>query len=423
MFLGCKDVNSFDWVSQLRYYWDREVEDLNIRQTDAKLWYGYEYIGNSPRLIITPLTDRCYVTLTACINNKQGCYFHGPTGAGKTSTIMNLAKAVGIWAISFTCSESLKYSLLITSIVNIMHNGLWGCFDRFNEISSNVLSTISEDITTIYNGFRKQANFVKIQGKELKLNNRVALFMTVTTVNKVKPKELTESLKAIFRPVVMMKPDHAIITESLLFCDGFKNAKSITKNLLQFLKMLPHKLSANNFYELGMRTLITLLRYAAKKKKENPKISEEATIYIAMTDIILPKFTDFDRNLFYEFFNNTFPPSYKTNLSSEPKLRECITKTEEILNIQMSTTLMNKAVQLYEMMKAHHCILIYGVPGSGKSIVWKTLQEALKLYGEEESYKTYILNPRAIDYEQLFGYKDGESKWVDGVINRIVRGE
>lgn len=39
-----------------RYYWANN--DLYIRAVNAEFIYGYEYLGNSGRLVITPLTDR-----------------------------------------------------------------------------------------------------------------------------------------------------------------------------------------------------------------------------------------------------------------------------------------------------------------------------------------------------------------------------
>lgn len=58
LFSGCMQVNAFEWFSQLKFYWDREREDCYIRQTNTNSIYTYEYIGNSGRLVITPLTDR-----------------------------------------------------------------------------------------------------------------------------------------------------------------------------------------------------------------------------------------------------------------------------------------------------------------------------------------------------------------------------
>lgn len=63
---GTSSSEDWAWVKQLRYYKTGRAGNaaVLVKMADAALGYSWEYQGNAPKLVYTPLTDRCYLTLT-----------------------------------------------------------------------------------------------------------------------------------------------------------------------------------------------------------------------------------------------------------------------------------------------------------------------------------------------------------------------
>ena len=67
---------NFDWLCQMRFYFDPKNSDvlqqLSIHMANAKFNYGFEYLGVQEKLVQTPLTDRCYLTMTQALEARLG---------------------------------------------------------------------------------------------------------------------------------------------------------------------------------------------------------------------------------------------------------------------------------------------------------------------------------------------------------------
>ena len=112
----CKDINDFNWQKQLRYYYEemegQQEPQCVVRQIQALLNYGYEYMGATTRLVITPLTDKCWITITGALHIKLGANPAGPAGTGKTESTKDLAKGIAILCIVYNCSDQVDYLMM-----------------------------------------------------------------------------------------------------------------------------------------------------------------------------------------------------------------------------------------------------------------------------------------------------------------------
>ncbi|KAF9161045.1 hypothetical protein DFQ26_004928 [Actinomortierella ambigua] len=444
------DISSnkdFAWLSQMRFYFNAAHEDplqcLTISMANATFLYGYEYFGVTERLVQTPLTDRCYLTLTQALESRLGGSPFGPAGTGKTESVKALGILLGRFVLVFCCDENFDFQAMGRIFIGLSQVGAWGCFDEFNRLEERILSAVSQQVQTIQLGLREAKtnpnHEIELVGKSVKVNTNTGIFITMNP-GYAGRSNLPDNLKKLFRSIAMTKPDRELIAQVMLSSQGFRTAESLASKVIPLFNLCNQKLSPQSHYDFGLRALKSVLVSAGNMKRDrlqdirsnadadigaelvriSESIPEQEILIQSIRETVVPKLVGEDIPVLMGLLKDVFPGVDYVPVSLQA-LRKAINDICVKRRLLDSELWLEKIIQLYQIQRIHHGVMMVGPSGSGKSNAWQVLLAALEVVEGIES-QSYVIDPKAMSKEALYGTLDPTTReWTDGLFTNILR--
>ena len=318
----------------------------------------------------------------------------------------------------------------------IVQSGCWLCVDEINRLEPAVLSLLSEQIAAIQQVLRRGASSMAFLGKEMPVAGNAALFVTLNPAGEGygARSELPDSLKGLFRPISLARPDSANIATVLLFSKGFTSAAVLAQQAARLYDKCGDRLSSANHYDFSLRALKAAVRSAGALLESRSvlpapedalavdSLLDEARVFVtSVRETVVPKLLARDVAPMDALLSEIFGEAARAAPPESSQFRDAVLATCSSQGLQARSPFVAKVVQLRQIIDRHAGIMLVGEAGHGKTSTWEVLFAAMEVAGHGRT-DVAVVDPKALGKAELFGAWDESTReFRDGVLTALIR--
>jgi len=235
---------------------------------DDTYTYGAEFYGFEQQAVLTPVTERCFLTLIQSGRLLKGALVCGRSHSGKTLTVRAFAQYLGKFIHVLSCTSQTHFTSIASTLQGLAQGGLWGLFDEVQNLSGLCLAWFNEYTSAIYQAIRRRANQVHLaDGKEVQVSSSFAVTLTMNPW--VGAATMPVCLKNMFRVVALMEPDFEMIMRIKCVQFGLKGANVLAIKLKLLYDMSHWSLSSlQSRYQLTVSSFVNIVRLNYERDKK-----------------------------------------------------------------------------------------------------------------------------------------------------------
>ena len=382
--------NDFTWSSVLKVL--MKENELFVSMFNVEIPYRYEYLGSVKRLVMTPKTHQGLLSLMQAFQLHYYGGIHGPCAVGKTSLIQELAVYIGTMLRIHAGSEHNTVLSITNFLCGVASSGCWAIFEDFDRATSCVMSYLSVCLEKLQQCVIKQEKAI-ILDNDKHIPVEKGFFIVKTSHVSYKGRNIVpDSLKNLFRPISITKPNLNMILKYTLRSYDFKEYSELAVKVFNFMNLFENQFSDVQGYHFGLRRIEVCLEVAFQSIL-NTGANEVDCLVEAIREDIIPAIKKDDIPVLDKMIKASF------NVASKDK--PCEFSQKERIAV-LNTILDN-----------YQSVIIVGPPFAGKSTI---LNDTAKQRGIKN---VSVINPKSLPKDNFFGHfsKNG---WSNGLLSNTL---